>query len=127
MPDTAPPLPRDQFPVVERFRYFNHAGVAPLPRVAADVGHAFLDEVVHQGSVGHADWDRRIDAVRLQVILDGEGHRTLKAGRREDVAGMAGIGEPLHDRAQALRHTGGRVADAVVIGEKEPHNRAYKP
>jgi hypothetical protein len=35
---------------------------------------------------------------------------------------MAGVGEPFHDRAQALRHAGGRVADAMVIDEEESHN-----
>ena len=65
---------------------------------------------------------RHIDALRSQVILDGEGHGTLEAGRREDVARMTGVGEPLHDRAQALRHAGGRVADAVVVDEEKPHN-----
>ena len=38
------------------------------------------------------------------------------------VAVVAGVGEPVHDRAQALRHAGGRVADAVVVDEEEPHN-----
>ena len=46
---------------------------------------------------------------------------TLEAGRREDVARMTGVCEPLHDRPQALRHAGGRVADAVVVDEEKPH------
>ncbi len=32
---------------------------------------------------------------------------------------MAGIGKPLHDRAQALRHAGSGVADAVIVDQEE--------
>ena len=65
---------------------------------------------------------RHINALLSQMILDGEGHSTLEPGRREDVARVTGVCEPLHDRAQALRHAGGWVADAVVIDEQKPHN-----
>ena len=34
---------------------------------------------------------------------------------------MTRVCEPLHDRPQALRHAGGRVADAVVIDQEKPH------
>ena len=65
---------------------------------------------------------RHINALRSQVILDGEGHRTREAGRREDVARMTGVCQPLHDGAQALRHASSWVGDAVVIDEEKPHN-----
>jgi hypothetical protein len=35
---------------------------------------------------------------------------------------MAGVREPLHDRAQALRHAGGWITDAVVIGQEKSHS-----
>ena len=41
---------------------------------------------------------------------------------REDVAVMPGIGKPLDDRSQALRHSGDRIADAVIVHEKEAHD-----
>ncbi len=47
--------------------------------------------------------------------------RALEARGREDVAGMPGVREPLDDRAQALRHAGGRIADAVVVDEEKSH------
>ena len=56
-----------------------------------------------------------------KMLLNRKGDRALEAGGREDVARMARVGEPLHDRAQALRHTGGRVSDAVVVHEEKPH------
>ena len=43
-----PPLPRQQFPVTERYIYLNHAGIAPIPQVSVDAMHdaaiAFRDE-----------------------------------------------------------------------------------
>jgi selenocysteine lyase/cysteine desulfurase len=59
-----PPLPRDQFPVSGRYRYFDHAGVCPLPRVAVEAGHAFLDDALHNGAVGYDAWDARIEEIR---------------------------------------------------------------
>jgi cysteine desulfurase / selenocysteine lyase len=58
------PLPRDQFPVTRSWRYFNHAGMAPMPVVAADTGRAFLDEVLRDGAVGVDTWDERVETVR---------------------------------------------------------------
>ena len=55
------PLPRDQFPVTERWRYFNHAAVTPLPRVAVDAARRFLDEALYDGAVHWEEWDRQIE------------------------------------------------------------------
>jgi hypothetical protein len=65
---------------------------------------------------------REIDALLPQMLFDRERHGAFEAGRRENAAGMTGIGEPFHDRAQALRHAGRRIADAVVIGQEEAHD-----
>ena len=94
-----------------------------------------LHGVVHDRSIRNApflaglsgwSWRQReercIDTLASQVIFDREGHSTLETGGREDVALMAGVRQPLHDRAQALRHAGGWVADAVVIHEEEAHS-----
>jgi len=68
------------------------------------------------------DWARlKAEADAAQMIFDRKGHRTLETRRREDVACMTGVGEPLHDRAQTLRHAGGCVADAVVIDQEKSH------
>ena len=37
---------------------------------------------------------------------------------------MTGVGEPLDDRPQALRHAGGRIADAVIVDEQKAHDRS---
>jgi hypothetical protein len=64
---------------------------------------------------------RRHDAKLSQMILDRKRDTALEAGRREDLAVMTGVCEPLHDRPQALRHTSCCVSDAVVIHEEKPH------
>jgi cysteine desulfurase/selenocysteine lyase len=63
----SPPLPRAQFPVSARYRYLNHANICPLSRAAAEIGHAFLDEALHDGAVGFDDWDRRVNQVRTSA------------------------------------------------------------
>jgi hypothetical protein len=63
----------------------------------------------------------QIDAPLSQVILDREGDRTLEPRRRQDVAGVARVGQPFHDRAQALRHSGRRIADAMIVRQQKPH------
>ena len=57
----------------------------------------------------------------VQVIFDREPVNAPEAGRGEDVTGMAGIREPRHDRAKALRDAGRGVADAVVVDQQESH------
>lgn len=44
------PLPRAEFPVTERWAYFNHAGVAPLPRSAVAAMGAYARRVMEEGS-----------------------------------------------------------------------------
>jgi cysteine desulfurase/selenocysteine lyase len=61
------PLPREQFPVADRYRYLSHASVAPLPRVAVEAGHAFLDECLHHGAVDMDDWDHRVEITRASA------------------------------------------------------------
>ncbi|MGI8710884.1 MAG: aminotransferase class V-fold PLP-dependent enzyme [Acidimicrobiales bacterium] len=62
---TAPPLPREQFPVADRFRYLDHAGIAAPPTVVA---HAVAREAAAAtmlGSTAAARRDDRIEGVRL--------------------------------------------------------------
>jgi hypothetical protein len=83
------------------------------------------DRVVHDRPLalapGRLERRRRHPLLR-QVLLDRERHWTLEACRCEDAALMARLSEPFDDRAQALRHAGRRVADAVVVDQKEAHD-----
>jgi cysteine desulfurase/selenocysteine lyase len=60
----APPIPRAEFPVTERYRYLNHAGVAPLPRVAVEAGRRFLEDQLHHGVIHAASWEAEMEGVR---------------------------------------------------------------
>jgi hypothetical protein len=74
------------------------------------------------GSLGGGCRRRERDALLPQVFLDREGHRTLEAGSRQDMARMTGVREPLHDRSEAVRDPGRRIADAVIVNEKKAHD-----
>jgi hypothetical protein len=56
------------------------------------------------------------------MIFDGKGHRAFETRGRQDLTRMARVCEPLDDGAETLRHAGGRIADAVVVNEKKPHD-----
>ncbi len=65
---------------------------------------------------------RQRDAALFQMFFDCERDGALETGRRQDAALVTGLGEPLHDRPQAVRHACRRIADAVVIDQEESHN-----
>jgi hypothetical protein len=56
------------------------------------------------------------------MIFDGEGHRAFETRGREDLTCMSRVRKPLDDRTKTLRYTSGRIADAVVVHEKKPHD-----
>lgn len=63
----SPPLPRCEFPVVERWCYVNHAGVAPLPRRAEAEITAAAHDFTIDGGVAFDQWERREDDARAAV------------------------------------------------------------
>ena len=73
-----------------------------VPRTQHGDRH-LLDAVAHDARGA----PRRVNALLPQVFFKRESHPALEAGRREDMARMTGVGEPLDDRAKTLRHTGG--------------------
>ncbi|HWH33797.1 MAG TPA: aminotransferase class V-fold PLP-dependent enzyme [Acidimicrobiales bacterium] len=60
----ATPLPRDQFPVTERWNYLNHAGVCPLPAAAVDALAAYGRQAASGGSLSGDDRQARAEEVR---------------------------------------------------------------
>jgi cysteine desulfurase / selenocysteine lyase len=70
------PLPREQFPVVERYRYFDHAGVAPLPRVGAEAARWWAERMMLQGKVDYDELEaceartRELAAELMAVPVD---------------------------------------------------------
>lgn len=60
-------LRRQEFPVGERWAYFDHAAVAPLPRRAGDVLRAWTDAQERDGVVAWPNWERKLETIRGDV------------------------------------------------------------
>lgn len=57
---------RREFPVVRRWIYFNHAGVAPVPARTAAAVQLFMDEALYNGACVYDRWMERVEGVRRQ-------------------------------------------------------------
>ncbi len=44
------------FAGLDELIWLNHAGISPVPRTVAEAMHQFVDELVHRGALGVADW-----------------------------------------------------------------------
>jgi selenocysteine lyase/cysteine desulfurase len=55
---------REQFPVTEKLIYLNHAGVAPLVRVAAEAMKHLAEDALRFGSLHYDEWLETYDGVR---------------------------------------------------------------
>jgi selenocysteine lyase/cysteine desulfurase len=60
-------LRRAEFPVAERWAYYDHAAVAPLPRCAGCVLRAWADDQERHGVVHWPDWERNLRATRANL------------------------------------------------------------
>jgi selenocysteine lyase/cysteine desulfurase len=66
-PDTLPPPPVDQFPILDQGLYFNHAAVGPWPRCTAEAVQAFAEENMLRGSAGYRYWYARENELRHRL------------------------------------------------------------
>ena len=57
-------LRQREFPVSERWAYFDHAAVAPLPRRSGDMLRAWAAEQEANGVVNWLDWERKLEVLR---------------------------------------------------------------
>jgi len=55
---------RRQMPITERWAYFDHAAVAPLPRAAAAAIADYADEAMHQGDTVWPSWTAANERLR---------------------------------------------------------------
>jgi len=112
---TPTPLPRAEFPVVEQYRYFDHAGVAPVPRVAADAMRAWLARVEHQGKVDYEELEAAVEATRSSAAR-------IMGVPADDVAFVKNTTEGLGFVASGLTwHPG----DRVVVPDHEFPSTIY--
>jgi selenocysteine lyase/cysteine desulfurase len=59
----------EQFPILRRGLYFNHAAVGPWPRCTAEAVQAFAEENLRQGSLNYREWYRRENALREALAV----------------------------------------------------------
>ncbi|MBV6509949.1 MAG: Cysteine desulfurase SufS [Acidimicrobiales bacterium] len=62
--EVSPPIPREQFPVTQRYAYLNHAGVAPLPAVTVAAVAAEAARARDKGTVGLDERDEEHETIR---------------------------------------------------------------
>ncbi|MFO0907508.1 MAG: aminotransferase class V-fold PLP-dependent enzyme [Isosphaeraceae bacterium] len=60
-------LRRDEFPVTERWAYFDHAAVSPLPRTSANMLCAWANDQQQNGVVNWPEWEARLQTHRANV------------------------------------------------------------
>jgi len=66
---------RKEFPVTERWAYFDHAAVAPLTARAQAALADWARDVAENGDVNESRWVERVETVRRQVadLLNASG------------------------------------------------------
>jgi selenocysteine lyase/cysteine desulfurase len=109
-------LVRDtQFPVARHWAFFDHAGVAPLPRRSGDVLRAWAGEQEDNGIVGWPARERRLEAIRDQIALMINAHRDEIAFINSTTQGIGLIAEGFPWRA----------GDSVVTATDEYPSNIY--
>lgn len=63
-----------EFPVTERWAYFDHAAVAPLPRRAGNMLRAWTEEQEQNGVIPWPRWERKLEEIRTRIarLLNAE-------------------------------------------------------
>jgi len=114
-PLALPEPPVDQFPILERGLYFNHAAVGPWPRCTATAVQEFAEENMRQGSADYRQWYARENLLRKRLAeLTG-------AGSTDDIALLKNTTEGICAVAFGLDWNPG---DNVVLPRGEfPSNR----
>jgi selenocysteine lyase/cysteine desulfurase len=107
---------RGEFPVTEKYVYFNHASVSPLPRRSAQAMQELADEVMHHGSVGYRSWVEAIAGVRQAAAR-------LIGAAPEEIAITKNTSEGLAAIANGLEWSPGDV----VVGIEDEFPANYFP
>lgn len=110
-----PPLPRDQFPVVEHRLSLNHAAVGPLPTVAVEAMTAVAHDFATIGSDAFEIWEDLPDRART---LGGR----LLGVPADDVALVKNTTEGLSFVASGLTWSPG---DRVLVPDREFPSTLY--
>ena len=108
-------LPRAQFPVAERYRYLDHAGIAPITKAAADAVRWWADRFERQGRLDYDELEMRMDGTRQSAA-------SLLGVPTDDVALVKNTTEGLGFVASGLQWQPG---DRVVVPDHEFPSTIY--
>lgn len=111
----APSPPVDQFPILGKGLYFNHAAVGPWPRCTAEAVQKFAEENMRQGSAAYRHWITRENELRSNLA------RLTGSSEPNDIALMKNTTEGICTVAFGLDW---REGDNIVLPRGEfPSNR----
>ena len=71
--------------------------------------------------VDDAVFGSQLDAPAAEMFCQRERDAALESRGRQNFALVSGLGQPLHDRPQALRHARRGIADAVIVDQEKTH------
>lgn len=108
-------LRRTEFPVTERWAYFDHAAVAPLPRRSGDAVRAWAEEQERNGVVNWPRWEGGLDGLRRDMagLVNAHADEVAFVGSTTQGIGLVAEGFPW------------REGDNVVTAEEEYPSNLY--
>jgi cysteine desulfurase/selenocysteine lyase len=108
-------LRQAEFPVAERWAYFDHAAVAPLPRRSGAMIRAWATEQEDNGVINWSAWERALEEIRGRVA------RLLNAEADE----IAFVGSTTHGLGLIAEGFPWREGDNVVTAAEEYPSNIY--
>lgn len=108
-------LRKTEFPVAERWAYFDHAAVAPLPKRAGDVLRAWTEQQERDGVVAWPEWERKLELIRGDVA------RLINADADE----VAFVNSTTHGISLVAEGFPWREGDNVVSAAEEYPSNLY--
>lgn len=108
-------LRRAEFPVAERWAYFDHAAVAPLPRRSAATIRAWADDQERNGVIHWPDWERKLERTRRDLA------RLIGADAEE----IAFVNSTTHGIGLVAEGFPWQVGDNIVTAEEEYPSNIY--
>jgi selenocysteine lyase/cysteine desulfurase len=108
-------LRRAEFPVTERWAYFDHAAVAPLPRRSGAILRAWAEDQEQNGVVHWPNWERRLETLRAGAarLINAHSDEIAFVGSTTQGIGLVAEGFPW------------RVGDSVVTAAEEYPSNIY--
>jgi selenocysteine lyase/cysteine desulfurase len=104
-----------EFPVAERWAYFDHAAVAPLPRRTGDALRAWTAEQEENGVVHWGTWERKVEEIRADVA------RLINASTTE----VAFVNSTTHGIGLVAEGFPWHPGDSVVTAAEEYPSNLY--